>query len=295
MRYSQLKRGKNIRRYVIGIITIALIGTAIYFASAGMIGHIIGDFIARRILADNAVNTQPAESKPASGTVEPDASSDKPSQPAQRIQSTIEMPAVTIYAVQLGAFSDAGNAKGFADKIRAQQYAGYIIQDKNIYRVIAAAYDDSEAANRMKADLKNKNIESQIYSFQVKAANITISAVSDNVLLVQRSFSDIEQWFKMLGEWSAALDKGTLKGEDVVKFMEQNIAAVQERYASLHKLAESNKGDAAFEGLDKLYGLMAQQMSTMDKTSGDIKQLALNIRYDYIEILDQYKRYRDKA
>lgn len=291
MRYSQLKRGKNIRRYVIGVIAIALIGTAIYFASAGMIGHIIGDFIARRILADNAVNTQPAQSEPA----QPDASSDKPSQPAQRIQSTIEMPAVTIYAVQLGAFSDASNAKGFADKIRAQQYAGYIIQDKNIYRVIAAAYDDSETANKMKVDLKNKNIESQIYSFQVKAANITISAVSDNVLLVQRSFSDIEQWFKMLGEWSSALDKGTLKGEDVVKFMEQNAAAVQERYAGLHKLVESNKGDAAFEGLDKLYGLMVQQISAMDKASRDIKQLALNIRYDYIEIMDQYKRYRDKA
>ncbi|MDK2902364.1 MAG: hypothetical protein PWQ93_283, partial [Clostridiales bacterium] len=130
---------------------------------------------------------------------------------------------------------------------------------------------------------------------QIKAANITVDASKDNVSLIQQCFADIEKWFETLGTWAEALDEGALKGDDVVKAIDGDKAAIKDRYDRLHKLADSNKDNAAFVGLDQLYGIIIQQRDAISKASTNAAQLSFNIRYAYIEALDKYKQYREKG
>jgi hypothetical protein len=287
VRYSRLKRNKNGKRYIVVTIAVIVVAAIIYFATAGIAGKAIGEFIASRTVADDVpanVQTPPEPQQ-----------TDTPAPSAKKVQATIKMPPITVYAVQLGAFSNSANAKQFADNIKVQGYAGYIIHDKNAYKVMASAYNAAEIADKARSNFKAKNIDSQIYSFQIKAANITVDASKDNVSLIQQCFADIEKWFETLGTWSKVLDEGALKGDDVAKAIDGDKAAIKDRYDRLHKLADSNKDNAAFVGLDQLYGIMIRQRDAISKASTNAVQLSFNIRYAYIESLDKYRQYREKG
>ena len=52
----------------------------------------------------------------------------------------IALPALTCYTLQMGVFSSAENAQKQSDTLKSQGAGGYVLQDGDRYRVLAAGY-----------------------------------------------------------------------------------------------------------------------------------------------------------
>src|SRR5690606_20564826 len=73
----------------------------------------------------------------------------------KKITETIKVEPLTIYTIQLAAFSTEENAREFAVAIKDRGGGGYIIEDK-YFRVLAVGYIGEDDINKVKTQLEEE-------------------------------------------------------------------------------------------------------------------------------------------
>ena len=139
MRYTRFRKKKSQKKYVIVLIMAALLFVMLYFGLAGLIGSFISGLLNNFISDVNPPEQEDPPDALEEQLTDGIEQSDAERQQIQNIISdSLDIEALMLNAVQIGAFASRENAEKLAMQSQITGGAGFILFDQ-FYRVMAAA------------------------------------------------------------------------------------------------------------------------------------------------------------
>jgi len=308
MRYSRIRRSKSRRRYFLILFAGLLLFGGVYFLSAGAIGRyissIVGPMLAKEQningVADSGLDLNEDQTQGKRDEVEfvlPESEKENAQEQEDndvRITESIKIEPIDYFAIQIGAFNGIDNAKLLAQEIKRRGGAGYIIED-NYFRVIAMAYATEKDAELVKNQLKEQQVESQIYKMTCPGVNMEITATREKIDGIKSSFSIWNEKVSLLGESIKELDTNKITVEMAINKLQEIRDELEAHRKKISEYVAANEGNAILEELQKLY---QSQINNIDEilhgNTTDRVVISSNIKYNYIDMIFQFKKYIEK-
>lgn len=302
MRYSRLKR-RNRQRYTSVLLVALLLFLALYIGSAGAAGNFISRIVtsflggatntgqggddASADIPDTELTVPDENGEPS------DESSDGSSEPVEKVTEQIDISPFILYAIQLGAFTGKENAEAVAREIQTKGGAGYILNDK-YFRVLAMGYASQDDAQKVRQQLKNDGLESQIYSISAPGVNMEITASADKVNSVKSAFSIWIDKTKALEDMAKKLDTSAISVEDAKKDIEETVGAFESTLEQLKAYSATQDSNHVLTGLQELYQKSIESLRQIfNENISDRVANSSKIKYTYIDMVYKYKQYMD--
>ena len=92
------------------------------------------------------------------------------------VNQNIELPAISCFALQMGAFSSEENAKSLSDSLKAWGAGGYVYDDGDMYRVLASGYGTEAEARAVKERLVSEGSDCTVYDLSSPGVTFSITA-----------------------------------------------------------------------------------------------------------------------
>ena len=215
MRYgrslSRRQPPKNSRHSTL-IIVAVLLGITAYFVGAGAAGGWLAENVINPVFnsgVGSAATSSPAVSPEMNASIPATAAAaQSPAVSGTHSEEQITAQSVTLYALQVGAFSDENNAKKIAQDVKNRGGAGFISYDGSLYRVLLAGYTSENDAKSVKADLENQDISTTIFKLDSGALEFKISAEKQQIEAVKACFSIVPTIVTDLQQIIFDADKG---------------------------------------------------------------------------------------
>jgi len=302
MRYSRLRR-RNRRRYTWVLFLGLLLFLALYIGSAGAAGNFISRIITSFL--DDVADTNQGQDNasvevpdthltvPDGGDGSSDESPNGSSDSIQKVTEQLNIDPFNLYAIQLGAFTSKENAEAAAREIQAKGAAEYILYDK-YFRVLAMGYASQDDAQKVKQQLGEEGIESQIYSILVPGVNMEITASAEKVSSIKTAFSTWIDRTKALEDMVKKLDTSAISVEDAKKGIEVTIDEFDSILEQLKAYSATQESNHVLAGLQRLYQEGIESLSKIFE--GNVSDRVANsskIKYTYIDMVCRYKQYID--
>ncbi|HMM30149.1 MAG TPA: SPOR domain-containing protein [Clostridia bacterium] len=282
------------------VVALLMVAAIVYLVSASA----AGEWIAQKVIApvieafsggkttgDGGENTDLSaeQTSPPSGSSEVSLTTEKNS-----VSAEVTLPAVTCYMLQMGVFSTEQNASTQAELLKTMGGGGYVLQDGDRYRVLAAGYTTQESAEEVRDRLKAEGVDCMVYTLTSAAANFRVTAPEDQLESVKSGFGALAQAQKSLSSTSMMFDAST---GDVDEGKEScaNIASalksgmeVLEGYSDSGSevLAKLLACYAAYE--DGLTALAASDAQTLVAFSTQIKYTQLYLTHEYFKLMEAF-------
>jgi hypothetical protein len=193
MRYgrslSRRQPPKNSRHSTL-IIVAVLLGITAYFVGAGAAGGWLAENVINPVFNSGVAATSSPTATPEMNASAPASATaaQSPAVSGTHSEEQITAQSVTLYALQVGAFSDENNAKKIAQDVKQRGGAGFISYDGSLYRVLLAGYTSENDAKSVKADLENQNISTTIFKLDSGALEFRIGAEKQQIEAVKACF-----------------------------------------------------------------------------------------------------------
>ncbi|NCB31788.1 MAG: SPOR domain-containing protein, partial [Clostridia bacterium] len=139
------------------MIVLLMIAAIVYLVSASAAGTWLAEHVmapAFEALASYTGKEAPIEDTPVEDVQQVSLSTDGSS-----VSANIALPALDCYALQMGVFSSQDNAEKQAQALQGQGAGGYVLQDGDRYRVLAAGYAQEAEAKEVKDRLVNEGMD----------------------------------------------------------------------------------------------------------------------------------------
>lgn len=241
-------------------------------------------YLAARANNEMVMTIQPT---PAAPVVTPDPNSAQ----GTRVTDSVYYPALTLYAIQLGAYDTEDAARIEASRYVGRGSAGYVMHDTR-YRVLGALYEKREQAVEVRDQLSAQKVESYVYSFGADAVELRVTAQRAQIDALQAGMQAFRNEAAALSAVSFAMDRG----ESTVAEALDAIAAQSER------LDQANRALSAVAGRKPnpvAAGLIVQLQSLSQRmiqlTADDaVAPMALSskIKHAYIESMEDCAAYQ---
>ncbi|HHY83551.1 MAG TPA: SPOR domain-containing protein [Clostridiales bacterium] len=292
MRYSRIKRNQTKKRYATFLLVVLLGFAVIYVAFAGTLGKFVSNLILPLISSENKNNTGNNDDDPV--LTIPDTT-EEPSKDTAKVTETLKANALTMYAIQMNAFSDKSNAEAFAQELKSKGGAGYILDD-GFYRVIAIGFKNEQDAKQVREELKADGIESHVYKIATAGANMSITATRDNVSAISSAYELWEEKYYSLEDIILNLDKGNISSSEAYNNIKEIKTELEAKRDQLKELYDNqNNNNIVLAGLVTLY---ENSCLSLDKilsiNSMDKVAISSEIKYTYVDMLMQYMDYMEQ-
>lgn len=296
MRYSRLRKGRTRKKYAIFLVFAIIVFVGIYMFSAGYFGKKISQFISSIINSfDKDAETPNQDEDLLNGDIE---NGEKPSLPEQdevkKITEKIIIDPAAFYSIQMNAFSTLENADTFAKEIQNKGGAGYIIQDQH-YRVLAIAFLSETDAQKVREQLKEEEIDSQIYKISYPGVNMQITASKDKVDIIQSAFSLWKDEIKLIENIITELDTYNISTENAQQRILNIKNEFEKEYERLKECSASQESMVILNGLVELY---QKGLDNLDKiineNSSNRIAISSKIKYTYIDMFHLFKCYLEQ-
>lgn len=149
------------------------------------------------------------------------------------VSSNIALPALDCYALQMGVFSSPENAAKQAEALQGQGAGGYILQDGDRYRVLAAGYAQEAEAKEVKNRLVGEGMDCTVYQLSAPGATFRVSAEKSQLAEVETGFSALYEAQSALTEAAIAFDRdaqsvtdGQMAAQGIQTQLEQRMAGL---------------------------------------------------------------------
>ncbi len=130
---------------------------------------------------------------------------------------TVELPADTWYALQVGVFESEESAHQAAQVFQARGAAGYIWHDGR-YRVLAAVYPSKEDAQIVREQLKERHsIDTYLYPIEYPSVHMRLTGMQGQLEILEASFEHAKDIAVQLQQQSVAIDRQEISGFDAKK------------------------------------------------------------------------------
>lgn len=123
-----------------------------------------------------------------------------------RAEGEITLSSHAWYALQLGAFTQEGSARQLAQEYIARGAAGYVRQEEDTYRVLAAAYPTRAEAQTVQTRLSAQNVGVYIHPFAQPALSLRAQGSAAQVQAARDALEYLDALADKLGTLSCALD-----------------------------------------------------------------------------------------
>ncbi len=283
------------------VVALLMVAAIVYLVSASA----AGEWIAQKVIApvieafsgDKTTDDQGGdttdlsaeETASQSGTSEVSLTTEKNS-----VSAEVTLPAVTCYMLQMGVFSTEQNAATQAGLLKTMGGGGYVMQDGDRYRVLAAGYTTQESAEQVRDRLKAEGVDCMVYTLASAAATFRVTAPEDQLESVKNGFGALAQAQNSLSSTAMMFDAST--GDlDEGKEACANIAStlksgmqVLEGYrdSGSEVLAKLLACYEAYE--DELAALATSDAQTLVAFSTQIKYTQLYLTHEYFKLMEAF-------
>ncbi len=292
MRYSRLKKKQTRKRYAAFILVVLLGFGLIYVISAGTLGKFVSNLILPILSGEQEGDGQVTDTDDPILTLPDDTNESV--EDTTKITETLKANSLTLYGIQMGAFTDEENARAFSQELKARGGAGYIYNN-GFYRVMAIGFQSEEDARKVREELKTDDIESHVFKLATSGADMQVTATVENVMEIRSAYEIWEENFRLMEQMVVSLDSDSITSlEAADKINAQKTEMEQKR----NKLQEMNANQSNNVILTGLVGLYDESCRSLDKilseNANDKVAISSEIKYTYIDMLMQYKDYMEK-
>ena len=202
-----------------GILLMLLLSAALVYL---LIATPVGAYLLNKLLpAPNSGGATPALPSPAPGigasaTAVPDG--------AEAMQTeTVTLPAVNMYALQIGAYDSVANAQQLIGSLRSLGAAGYCYETDGSVRILAACYADEEQARSVCERLNAQGHACVVLELSSASLSLDVTAPERQRTAVKNA---VDSAVKLIGELSS----------EVIRFDEEEHSAEYGRAIAKEKL-----------------------------------------------------------
>lgn len=275
------------------VAALLMVAAIVYLVSASAAGTWLAEHVmapAFDALAAYTEKKAPIEDTPAEDVQQVSLSTDKSS-----VSANIALPALDCYALQMGVFSSQENASRHAETIRSQGAGGYVLQDGDRYRVLAAGYAQEAEAKEVKNRLVKEGMDCTVYQISAPGATFRVSAEQGQLSEVETGFSALCQAQSALTEAVIAFDRDTqsvTEGQSAVQSVQ---SALEQGMAGLSAYAQSAPAIARLVACrdrfsSELSALAQSTASTHAAFSSQLKYTQLSLTKAYADMVGELVR-----
>lgn len=193
------RRRRRRRRNGIRTMTVLLmLGLAVYLITASAAGK----WLSEKVMAPafSALSELPLFSGGGLDSLEDEAS--EPSGDALSVSlssdggsvaSTLDVPSISCFALQMGVFSSKDNADKLSEEMRGRGAGGYVYSDGSVYRVLASCYRSESEARTVKERLISEGTDCAIYAITAPAVTFGITADRQQTEQLREGFTALSQ------------------------------------------------------------------------------------------------------
>ncbi len=285
MEYRRRRRRRGTRNGGSGaggvVLAIVLVAGMIYFVTASS----AGTWIAQNVVA------------PLFGTAthSPDPSATPDDNPAinsgDLVTREIDLPSISCYMLQMGAFESKENAEKLANDIKDQGAAGYVYQDSERFRVLASGYGSESDAKSVRDRLKDEGHDCTVF-------NLAASGASFRVTATEAQLNNVESGFKALLDTCNEIMEASISFDENKSQVSEGKAAVGEILTKLKNAVEPLKSVTSsdevllrvIECYDRYSSLLSalsnEQTESFVDFSSKMKYTQLQLTHEYVKLME---------
>ncbi len=267
-------------------IALCMVAAIVYLVSASAAGTWIAQNVVVPVFA--AVERfKPGAQEPAAEAAQPQADMQVALDTSPKaVDADVTLPAVTCFALQMGVYASEENARAQAAELKRMGGGGYVLQDADRYRVIAAGYAMEADARNVKDRLIEQGVDCALYTLATNAATYRVSAQEEQLAQVRAGFSAISNAQQALTDCVLSFDKSGL--------------SVAEGKAQTQRIADTLRQDMAllgsYEGeqatLSSLLSCYDDALLAIEKAAqsdaADASAFAAELKYAQLSVTDRY-------
>ena len=196
------------------VVVLLMIAAVVYFITASKAGTWIAENVMSPVFTALSTSSLFNKSTPtntdAAGPVAADAYAVSLSTDKSSVNVNIALPAMNCYALQMGVYSTYDNAYKQSASLQAQGAGGYIFQEGDRYRVLAAGYSSEAAAKDVKTRLIASGTDCALYTMTAPGATFKITAEPQQVEAIEQGFPALSNALAALNETVIAFDRDSM-------------------------------------------------------------------------------------
>ncbi len=294
MRYSRLKKRRKKKRYAKLFLIALLILGILYVVSAGKLGKFVSRLVSPIInQKGNSDGTDEVSKAEPILTVPEDKLDSKggDEKDTSKVTKNIKANSLSMFTIQMSAFTDEKNANEFAKQLQSKGGAGYVLNDE-FHRVLAVGFQKEEDAKKVKEQLKADGIESHVYPISSSGADMKITAVKANIDAIQSAYGMWEEKYVALEKVIRDLDSDVIPAADACGQMEKIKKEMVRKRDELKAMNAKQDNNAVLSGLVSLYESGIKSFDgILSQNSSDKVAISSKIKYTHIEMVMRYKEY----
>lgn len=228
------RRRRRRRRNGIRTMTVLLmLGLAVYLITASAAGK----WLSEKVMAPafSALSELPLFTGGGLDSLENEAS--EPSGDALSVSlssdsssftSTLDVPSISCFALQMGVFSSKDNADKLSEEMRSKGAGGYVYSDGSVYRVLASCYHSESEARTVKERLISEGTDCAIYAMATPTVTFSITADQQQTEHLKEGFTALYQAQNALCEACIDFDSKSMtvsEGAALVKSIQDELSA----------------------------------------------------------------------
>lgn len=137
----------------------------------------------------------------------PSATDDGQSTSAAVSSELLELPQLACYALQMGVYATQENAEKQAIALQGVGAGGYILQDGDRYRVLAAAYTSDEDLQKVRQQLSTEGLDSASYVLSSIKSKLIVTGTEDQIATLERALKGLITLQGELSDLAIAFDR----------------------------------------------------------------------------------------
>lgn len=294
MRHSRMmsappKRKKG--RFANLVLIAVILGIAAYLIGAGAAGSWLADNVINPVFNGGNANAAASFTESARTVTPGETPSASPSAapPSGRTEERITVNEISVYALQMGAFSDKANAETAAAAVKAKGGAGYIVYDGSLYKVLVAGYTDRNDADQVMASLKTQGMETTLYELKSGTLTFKIGAERAQIDAVKACFDAAPDTVAALEQIIFDADKGKNVDGDI-SALKDRISGVADDFSAAVSSGETSMKDVAdYFGRfrDTVAGIPVSSSVSAAGFSSALKYALIQVAADYSSFLNK--------
>lgn len=275
---------KKKRKYTSFVIVAVVLGIAAYFIGAGAAGGWLAENVFEPVFNSSDANAEQTEEITTPDQQKTPETIDISQSAGNQVEENITAGKLSLYTLQVGAFSDSDNATEAATEVASKGGAGYVAYDGELYRVLIAGYTDKEDALSVKDNLAQTSVDSSLFILESGTLEFVIGAGENQINAIKECFNIVPATTESLQQIIYDADNG--------KDVSAEIETLQNNAAKVKQTLEDTV-DIQDGALKKLHSFMTDFCSTLDELDASDVDFSSQLKYNLISIVVRYSTLLD--
>ncbi len=202
------------------------------------------------------------------------------------VSENVELPAISCFALQMGAFSSEENASSLSASLKERGAGGYVYDDGSMYRVLASGYNSEAEARSVKERLISEGSDCTVYDISAPAVTFSITAGKDDIQSIKDAFCALYDAQTALCAACIEFDENSMSPSEGAALVKDIQAELSSSCESLYKYAESSSAMSVLA--DCCDSCIASLTSLADGNYAASPEFSSAMKHSLLEISDSY-------